>query len=476
MAVITISGNYGKGAFQNLGLSFNNAKEKTSSMASSLGSLRSKIYIAQTVVNVGTSSKSASDAVNREEHKKSALSIAYKKLDKLLVEIGTVDNKVAEAIDSNKKIFYKKFSWLKPECEKGFFEKAKDYLWGKICDIGNALKNIAISVGKWLKEHWKEILIGLAAIVVGAILTVLTGGAATFLAAFVSGLLKAAAFAAIEGAISGTVTYVGARMNGMSPKEALNASLTAFGDSFASGFATAGLTFGGAAAGKYIGKTYKWYNRIQKASKGVSYVKKGFDTFEQVGGFTSALWPDSDVAKMYKSITSNSFYKYTKKGVKYTSIFLSSASKSAVITDDSYMKDGKKLANVRYQSPTGTNGAIYETDKHGKATTEMFYKTSQSYRRHAKEDWGIGSGYEKYEMNDHNRWEYKGFKSDIYDKDKIFDKFKDQGKDVILGKNKYISSGKSSNSTTNIMGIQIPSINIPQLNISGINFTQILVH
>lgn len=74
---------------------------------------------------------------------------------------------------------------MKPECEKSRWEKFKDG-----CK----------KVGEWCKEHWKELVIGAICIVIGAVLTVLTGG--SFLAAL--GIeFKAAAMAGfISGGIS----------------------------------------------------------------------------------------------------------------------------------------------------------------------------------------------------------------------------------------------------------------------------------
>ena len=161
MATITLNANYGKGEFKNLGLSFNSAKQNTSNLASSLQKLKNKVISVETVADAVAIGKPASTTVKnaekREENKKSALSVAYEKLDQLLSDVGSIDDKVAGAITANKKAFYKKYSWLKPECEKGFFEKARDYLWNKVCGIGNAIKNVVIEVGKWLKEHWKLI-------------------------------------------------------------------------------------------------------------------------------------------------------------------------------------------------------------------------------------------------------------------------------------------------------------------------------
>lgn len=478
MATITLSGNgyagsFSNTAFQSLNMNFNNVKQKSSNLVSSLKSLKDKVNNVVAVANAETSGNSISqtvnNVVNREESKKSNLSVAYEKLDKLLSEAVSVDNKAAEKINQLKNDFYKKYSYLKPECEKGLFEKIKDYLWDKVCKIAKVIADIAVKVFDWLKKHWVELLIGLTCIVIGALITVLTGGAATFLAAFAAGLAKAVLFSAITGAISGVATFLGGLLTGMSMDEALNAALTAFGDSFASAFVTAGLTFAGAAFGEGIGTTYESFKKIQQASKAIPYIKKCLNGLENISKITSFVMPDSDMAKILDGITSSKYYEIIKKGVDYASIFVDSAAKNSVILDDSYKKDGEKLPNVRYRSPTGRNGAIYETDKDGKVKIEKFRKESQSDRKHGNIDVGIGGGYEKYKMGDENKWEYDGFDSDIYNTKKIVDDFKSQAKDVFLGKNEYIFKKDSDSSPINIMGIQIPKINTPVLIIPDFN-------
>ena len=87
----------------------------------------------------------ASNAKNREGTKKGSLSLAYEKLDKLISNVGIVDNKVATKVEQLKNNFYSKYSYLKPECEKGAWEKIKDgakNLWNGICDLGNAIANV----------------------------------------------------------------------------------------------------------------------------------------------------------------------------------------------------------------------------------------------------------------------------------------------------------------------------------------------
>ena len=107
---------------------------------------------------------------------------------------------------------------MKPECEKSRWEKFKDG-----CK----------KVGEWCKEHWKELVIGAICIVIGAVLTVLTGG--SFLAAL--GIeFKAAAMAGfISGGISVMSSLIVSIFSGDSFKTILEKVLRSFVDGFEDG-------------------------------------------------------------------------------------------------------------------------------------------------------------------------------------------------------------------------------------------------
>ncbi len=121
----TLCGSLGIGSFTDIGIVLSKAKQTTSNLANELNSLKNKIDVACTAANVDTSKQLASKAKSREETKKSSLSLAYDKLDKLISNIGIVDNKVATKVEHLKNDFYSKYSYLKPECEKGTWEKLK---------------------------------------------------------------------------------------------------------------------------------------------------------------------------------------------------------------------------------------------------------------------------------------------------------------------------------------------------------------
>ncbi len=121
-------------------------------MANELNSLKNKIDVACTAANVDTSKHLASNAKKTERTKKSSLSLAYDRLDKLISNVGIVDNKVATKVEQLKNDFYSKYSYLKPECEKGTWEKIKDgakNLWNGICDLSSAIADFIGNVVEW---------------------------------------------------------------------------------------------------------------------------------------------------------------------------------------------------------------------------------------------------------------------------------------------------------------------------------------
>ena len=111
---------------------------------------------------------------------------------------------------------------MKPECEKSGWEKFKDG-----CK----------KVGEWCKEHWKEL-------VIGAFLTVLTGG--SFLAVLGIGFKAAAMAGFISGGISVMSSLIVSIFSGDSFKTILEKVLRSFVDGFASGFMWGGILAGGA--------------------------------------------------------------------------------------------------------------------------------------------------------------------------------------------------------------------------------------
>lgn len=232
MSTITLSGNtlsgrLGVGSYYGLGSSFKSARTSTADLSKQLGTLRNKIDTVNTSASVDGSQ--AANAKTREENKSSALTCGYSKMDLLVSNVGTVDNKTATEVEKLKKDFYKKYDYLKPNDEKSWWDRLKDgagKLWNGICDIRNKIHKFFSDVVAWTKEHLGEILTILAVVVATVVLVVVAvatfGGAAVFIAAIV-GAVAGVAGQLIKDTITFCITgewtsswtdYVGAAFGG----------------------------------------------------------------------------------------------------------------------------------------------------------------------------------------------------------------------------------------------------------------------
>ncbi len=169
--------------------------------------------------------------IQTECAKKDNLETTAQQFNTFLNNATAVDTSVAQNVKQNQKTFYKDFPWLRPQdvnAEPSFWEQLANSwneFWG---DVGDWICNLVTNIVEWVKEHAVEIIVGLVCIVVGAVLTYLTGGA--FLAALLAGLKAAAISGLIGGAISGVLAlFTGGDF------------WDAFGDGFASGFMWGGI-------------------------------------------------------------------------------------------------------------------------------------------------------------------------------------------------------------------------------------------
>lgn len=257
MATIALQGDtfnlvFGSGAFETIASVFSSSKKSSSGLSGVIGALKTKIDLASVSTNVESSQTEVQKADTCETTKANALTVAYGKLEAFVNNIGTIDIKAAAKVRERKNDFYARYSYLKPECEKTKAEQraarrqaVKDFF----CDIGEAIVGFVSDVIEWCKEHWKELIVGLAFIVVGALITVFTAGTTTGLwVAFGTALLKGMAAATISAVIGGTInagcTYYQCSKAGFSHETAMKNAKNAFGDGAATGFMTGGISFG----------------------------------------------------------------------------------------------------------------------------------------------------------------------------------------------------------------------------------------
>ncbi|MEE1125942.1 MAG: hypothetical protein U0L18_08390 [Acutalibacteraceae bacterium] len=195
MSTITLTGNMfsrsmGVGGFFDLGQAFSNLKQTASSLTTQLNTLKNKIDVASTVATVDTSTQQVSNSESREETKKSSLSLVYEKLDEFIANVDDVDDKVSTKVEELKDDFYSKYSYLKPESEKGFWERVGDgakALWDGLCDIGNAIANFVVDVVEWCKENIVALVTALVVILAAAVLVIWFGPLAV---AAIAGLIS----------------------------------------------------------------------------------------------------------------------------------------------------------------------------------------------------------------------------------------------------------------------------------------------
>lgn len=171
--------------------------------------------------------------INTEENKVSSVENVSQKTNIFISNTVVTDIQVANLVNQNQEKFFNTYTWLRPTVqeEKSWWEKFVDGwndFWG---NVGDAVKNALDSIIKYVKEHAVEYIIGLVAVVIGAAIIALTGGAAAmFIPALLAGLKAASVAALISGAISSFLALI----------EGGNV-LEAFGDGLASGFKWGGI-------------------------------------------------------------------------------------------------------------------------------------------------------------------------------------------------------------------------------------------
>ena len=276
---------------------YTNGGESVSSLQNGLSSLHTNINstieslqnIRRKINNITGGIGNLSGAVNNiqariraEELKRDAVEVLFRETGSFISNTISTDLQVAEFVNVNQEKFFNTYTWLKPpvEKEKSWWEKFVDgwnSFWG---DVGEALSSVVEGVVEFVKEHAVELIVGTVAIVAGAAIIALTGGAA---AAFLPALLAGLEAAAISALTSGVISSVFALLTGENVLEA-------FGDGLASGFMWGGIFVGisSAIAGalrvsarcgvtdKFLGKIKLWSpNDLNSPNVGGTIIKFG---------------------------------------------------------------------------------------------------------------------------------------------------------------------------------------------------------
>ena len=130
----------------------NHAKKAVKEYKSDLRSLKSKVLkIDSGICNVDDVISSIKSSTKTQEDKIETLENLKQDINDFISDVVRIDGDAAEAINKSKDDFYNKYEYLTPECEKSRWEKFKDG-----CK----------KVGEWCKEHWKEIVIVIGAVLI----------------------------------------------------------------------------------------------------------------------------------------------------------------------------------------------------------------------------------------------------------------------------------------------------------------------
>lgn len=211
------------------------------------------------VSNLSDALQSVNRKIREENVKLTSLEQTRQKVDTFLSNTIYTDSQVAALVAQNEEKFFDTYTWLRPNIkeEKSWWEQRMED-WNKFWSVaGDALNDVWNGIVEFVKEHAVELIIGVVAIVLGAAIIALTGGAAAaFAPALLAGLKAAAISAVISGAISGVIAlFTGDNI------------LAAFGDGVASGFMWGGIFFAVSSVISAISK----FAEINKIKKTQSY-------------------------------------------------------------------------------------------------------------------------------------------------------------------------------------------------------------
>lgn len=143
LALYDVKSNYDfKEAFSSIIKNACNLKE-------SLEDLKNQIATINTTVGCCISEKVVSDAESYEEETQCALSFAYDEMEEYTETFSQTDSNVAQKIKELKNDFYCQYSYLKPNSEKGFVEKAFGFAEKQLGKVDDFL----IRIENWCAEH-----------------------------------------------------------------------------------------------------------------------------------------------------------------------------------------------------------------------------------------------------------------------------------------------------------------------------------
>lgn len=246
-----------------------------------------------------------------QEDKIVSLDTLKSQSEEFVSEVVRIDEDVADIINERKDEFYEEYSYLKPECEKSWREKAGEW-------FGSAVD--------WCKDNWKSVCKIVAAVVIIVALgvaTVFTGG--------MVGVLVAGAFwgALAGGLLGGIAGGIASARNGGSILDGIADGMLGGTVSGAiTGAAFAGLGAAGSALGTYLGGACKFANCAGKilnvlnvTSKTTAVLSIGMGAFDSLAMVVGFFNPDSSLVALNEKLHSNSFYNAFQITVSAVAVF-----------------------------------------------------------------------------------------------------------------------------------------------------------
>jgi hypothetical protein len=189
------------------------AKNAVTEYKNTLFSIKKKVLsVDSTICNLDNVISDIQASTQLQEDKEESLEALQKNFKNFVEDIVRIDYDVADLIRQRKEEFYNKYSYLRPESDRSWLDKAGEWLK---------------SAGEWCRENWDTICnIALAIIVIAAIVAISIAtfpAQLVFMAAIVGAIVGAggqfvgdcvASIAAGKPCFSNRQTYVGAFVGG----------------------------------------------------------------------------------------------------------------------------------------------------------------------------------------------------------------------------------------------------------------------
>lgn len=164
---------------------FQNLRNSVIDYQAELASLKANVLtISNSVCNMEEVISSIQASTQTQEQKNESLDLLDKKNKEFVYDVIAIDSEVSEVISRRKQDFYATYAYLKPECEKNWLEKARDWFF---------------SASVFCREHWKEI--ATVILVIAAIAVVIWCPGIALLMAMAKGILMGATIGGLIGGV-----------------------------------------------------------------------------------------------------------------------------------------------------------------------------------------------------------------------------------------------------------------------------------